>query len=120
MAAAGEEQGGDNCAARRYIGQLEDQLQKLGMTTTRRSSSPVRRSAEKWRAGPGFFHSVASTNDLRVPMIVHWPETIPAGAVSVSNGRGGFSAEGGIGFAKTPDGRQWNFGPAEIAGPAKQ
>jgi arylsulfatase A-like enzyme len=90
-----------------YIGQLEDQLQKLGMTNNAAvffTSATVPR--KNGAPDPGFFHSVASTNDLRVPMIVHWPETIPAGAVS------GFkwSAEDflptavEIGFAKTPDG----------------
>jgi arylsulfatase A-like enzyme len=31
---------------------------------------------------PQFFRSVHSTNDLRAPMIVHWPGKIPAGQVS--------------------------------------
>jgi arylsulfatase A-like enzyme len=31
---------------------------------------------------PDFFHGIVSTNDLRVPMIVRWPDQIPAGKVS--------------------------------------
>jgi arylsulfatase A-like enzyme len=33
-------------------------------------------------ADPMFFHSMLATNDLRAPMIVHWPGKIPAGRVS--------------------------------------
>jgi arylsulfatase A-like enzyme len=66
-----------------YIGQLAEQLQKLGMTNNvavffTSATVPNKTAAVE----PNFFHSTASTNDERVPMIVHWPGTIPAGAVS--------------------------------------
>jgi arylsulfatase A-like enzyme len=66
-----------------YIGQLAEQLQKLGLTNNVAvffTSATVPKKSDA--VAPGFFHSVASTNDLRVPMIAHWPETIPAGAVN--------------------------------------
>jgi arylsulfatase A-like enzyme len=31
---------------------------------------------------PDFFHGIVSTNDLRVPMIVRWPDQISGGRVS--------------------------------------
>jgi arylsulfatase A-like enzyme len=70
-----------------YIGQLLEQLQKLGMTNnaviffTSDATSPKKAGG----VDPDFFHSNISTNDLRVPMIVHWPGTIPAGQVSGFN-----------------------------------
>jgi arylsulfatase A-like enzyme len=66
-----------------YIGQLTEQLQKLGMTNNAAvffTSATVPQKTDA--VAPGFFHSVTSTNDLRVPMIARWPGTIPAGAVS--------------------------------------
>jgi arylsulfatase A-like enzyme len=66
-----------------YIGELREQLQKLGLTNNTviffTSDTVPKKSAE---VDPDFFHSNISTNDLRVPMIVHWPEKIPAGQVS--------------------------------------
>jgi arylsulfatase A-like enzyme len=66
-----------------YVGQLSEQLDKLGMTNNVvilfSSASAPKKSPE---IDPNFFHSNISTNDFRVPMIVHWLETIPAGQVS--------------------------------------
>jgi len=66
-----------------YVGQLLDQLQKLGMTNNvavfLTSDTTPKKSAE---VDPDFFHSNISTNDLRVPMMVRWPGKIPAGRVS--------------------------------------
>ncbi|HEY1718080.1 MAG TPA: sulfatase-like hydrolase/transferase [Verrucomicrobiae bacterium] len=66
-----------------YVGQLQEQLQKIGMTNNVviffSSASTPKKTAE---IDPDFFHSNISTNDLRAPMIVHWPGTIPAGQTS--------------------------------------
>jgi arylsulfatase A-like enzyme len=66
-----------------YIGELQQQLQKLGLINNLAifftSDTTPKKSAE---IDPDFFHSNISTNDLRVPMIVHWPGKIPAGVVS--------------------------------------
>jgi arylsulfatase A len=66
-----------------YIGQLQEQLQKIGMTNNVviffSSASVPKKTA---LIDPDFFHSNISTNDFRVPMIAHWPEKIPAGQVS--------------------------------------
>jgi arylsulfatase A-like enzyme len=43
------------------------------------SGSVPKKTAE---IDPDFFHSNISTNDLRVPMIVHWTGTIPVEQVS--------------------------------------
>jgi len=76
-----------------YIGQLSEQLQKLGLTNNVAvffTSATVPQKSD--------------TADLRGPMIVHWPGTIPAGVVSGYN----WSAEdflptaAEIGFAKPP------------------
>ena len=80
-----------------YIGQLAEQLQKLGLTNNVAVffTSPT---------VPDFGNGAKPNADLRVPMIVHWPGTIPAGAVSGYN----WSAENflptaaEIGFAKPP------------------
>jgi arylsulfatase A-like enzyme len=66
-----------------YIGELLEQLQKLGLTNNMAIFFTSDTVPEK-TAGvdPDFFHSNISTNDLRVPMIVHWPGKIPAGQVS--------------------------------------
>ena len=66
-----------------YVGQLQEQLQKSGMTNNiaiffSSASVPKKTAA----VDPDFFHSNISTNDFRVPMIVHWPGNIPAGQVS--------------------------------------
>lgn len=66
-----------------YIGQLTEQLQKLGKTNNTAvffTSSTV--PPKKAAANPDFFHGIVSTNDLRVPMLVRWPDQIPAGKVS--------------------------------------
>jgi arylsulfatase A-like enzyme len=90
-----------------YIAQLTDQLQKLGMTNNAAiffTSATVPQKTDA--ASPDFFHSISSTNDARVPMIVHWPGTVPAGAVSDFK----WSAEdflptaAEIGYAKPPAG----------------
>jgi arylsulfatase A-like enzyme len=66
-----------------YVGQLQEQLQKIGMTNNAviffSGETPPKKSGG---IDPEFFHSNISTNDLRVPMIVHWPGNIPAGRVS--------------------------------------
>jgi arylsulfatase A-like enzyme len=66
-----------------YIGELKEQLQKIGMTNNVAiffsGTVPPKKTAE---IDPEFFHSNISTNDLRVPMIVNWPSKIPAGQVS--------------------------------------
>jgi arylsulfatase A-like enzyme len=66
-----------------YVGQLQEQLQKIGMTNNVviffGGAGVPKKIAE---IDPDFFHSNISTNDFRVPMIVHWSGTIPAGRVS--------------------------------------
>ena len=66
-----------------YVGQVQEQLQNIGLTNRAvifiaGTVPPVKTS----ETDPVFFHSNISTNDLRVPMIVHWPESVPAGRVS--------------------------------------
>jgi arylsulfatase A-like enzyme len=66
-----------------YVGQLQEQLQKIGMTNNvviffSSASVPKKTSLND----PDFFHSNISTDDFRVPMIVHWPRKIPAGKTS--------------------------------------
>jgi arylsulfatase A-like enzyme len=66
-----------------YIGQLQEQLQKLGITNNTAiffTSATVPKKTDA--VDPDFFHSITSTNDLRVPMIVKWPEQISAGTAS--------------------------------------
>jgi arylsulfatase A-like enzyme len=66
-----------------YIGQLQEQLQKIGMTNNVviffASASVPKKSAE---IDPDFFHSNVSSNDFRVPMIVRWSGRIPAGQIN--------------------------------------
>ena len=66
-----------------YIGQLQEQLQKSGMTNNAvlffSSASVPKKTA---LIDPDFFHSSISTDDLRVPMIAHWPGNILAGQAS--------------------------------------
>jgi len=90
-----------------YIAQLREQLQKLGMTNNTAvfftsATVPPTNGAVK----PEFFHSTGSSDDLRVPMIVRWPDQIPASAVSgykwSANDFLPTAAE--IGFTKPPDG----------------
>jgi arylsulfatase A-like enzyme len=66
-----------------YVGELTEQLLKVGMTNNAViffTSGTVAQKANG--VDPEFFHSNISTNDLRVPMIMHWPGRIPAGQVS--------------------------------------
>jgi arylsulfatase A-like enzyme len=66
-----------------YIGQLQEQLEKIGMTNNVAiffSSGSIPEKTPE--IDPDFFHSNISTNDFRVPMIAHWTGTIPAGQVS--------------------------------------
>jgi arylsulfatase A-like enzyme len=66
-----------------YVGQLLEQLQKLGMTNNAVIFFTSATVAKKGGGvDPEFFHSNISTNDLRVPMIVNWPGRIPAGKIS--------------------------------------
>ena len=66
-----------------YIGQLREQLDKVGMTNNVAvfffSGSVPKKSAE---TDPNFFHSNISTNDFRTPMLICWPGGIPAGKIS--------------------------------------
>ena len=66
-----------------YIGQLRQQLQDLGLTNNvviffTSDTGPQKGGG----ADPNFFQSVVASNSLRVPMIVRWPDKIPAGQVS--------------------------------------
>ena len=66
-----------------YVGEIQEQLQKLNLTNNTAiffTSDTVPKKSDG--IDPLFFHSVTSTNDLRVPMIAVWPERIPAGQVS--------------------------------------
>jgi len=66
-----------------YVGQLQEQLQKIGMTNNVvifLSSGSLPEKTDE--IDPDFFHSNVSAGDLRVPMIAHWPGRIPAGQVS--------------------------------------
>ncbi|HTA95125.1 MAG TPA: sulfatase-like hydrolase/transferase [Verrucomicrobiae bacterium] len=65
-----------------YVGQLQEQLQKIGMTNNLAiffsSGSVPKKTA---LIDPDFFHSNISANDFRVPMIAciaHWPMKNPA------------------------------------------
>jgi arylsulfatase A-like enzyme len=63
-----------------YVGELQEQLQKKGMTNNVViffSSASVPKKTDL--IDPEFFHSNIATNDFRVPMIVRWPGKIPAG-----------------------------------------
>jgi arylsulfatase A-like enzyme len=66
-----------------YVGQLLEQLQKLGMTNDTAifftAATPPQRTGA---AATNFFNAMVASNDLRVPMIVYWPGHAPAGAVS--------------------------------------
>jgi arylsulfatase A-like enzyme len=65
------------------IAKLVEQLNARGMTNNVViffSSVTVPKKAGG--ADPQFFNSILATNDLRDPMIVHWPGKIPAGQVS--------------------------------------
>jgi arylsulfatase A-like enzyme len=90
-----------------YLAQLQEQLQKLGMTNNAvvlfTSATVPKKTAA---VDPGFFHSVVSTNDLRVPMIVHWPGQISAGLVSDFkwSARDFLPTAAEIGFTKPPAG----------------
>ena len=66
-----------------FISQLEEQLPKSGLTNDVvlffTSAAGPRTNGG---VDPNFFHSIAPSNPLRVPMIVRWTGTLPAGAVS--------------------------------------
>jgi arylsulfatase A-like enzyme len=89
-----------------YAGQLQEQLQKIGMTNNAAiffTSDSIAKKAGG--VDPQFFHSNVSTNDFRVPLIVRWPGRIPAGQV---NGEQCSAADllptaAQIGFAKAPE-----------------
>jgi len=88
-----------------YIGQLTEQLQKLGMTNNTAiffTSATVPQKSDA--VNPNYFHSIVSTNDLRVPMIIRWPDQIPAGTVSNFkwSARDFLATAAEIGFAKPP------------------
>ena len=90
-----------------YIGQLQQQLQQLGMTNNAAvffTSATVPQKTDA--VNPNFFHSIVFTNDLRVPMIVHWPDQIPAGTVSGFkwSARDFLLTAAEIGYAKPPEG----------------
>jgi arylsulfatase A-like enzyme len=66
-----------------YIGQLREQLQKLGLTNDTAiffTSATPPKPADA--AVSSLFHGMVASNDLRVPMIVCWPGHVPAGIVS--------------------------------------
>jgi arylsulfatase A-like enzyme len=66
-----------------YVGQLAEQLQKSSMTNNVVIFfSSLGLPKNSGGTDPQFFHSLLSTNDLRAPMIVHWPGKISAGQVS--------------------------------------
>jgi len=66
-----------------YVGQLREQLQEIGLTNDVviffTSDTGSRKSGG---VDPNFFHSMISSNSLRVPFIVCWPGKIPPGKVS--------------------------------------
>jgi arylsulfatase A-like enzyme len=66
-----------------YVGQLQDKLQKLGLTNNvaiffTSDTGPKKASG----IDPKFFNSPGPSGGACVPMIVRWPERIPAGRVS--------------------------------------
>ena len=69
-----------------YVGQLQEQLQKIGMTNNVViffSSASVSKKTDL--IDPDFFHSNIPTNDFRVPMIARitrWPMKSPTAQVS--------------------------------------
>ncbi len=66
-----------------YIGQLREQLGKLGITNNTAIFFTSDTISKKGNGiDPEYFHSNVSTNDFRVPMIVRWPDGMPAGRVS--------------------------------------
>jgi len=90
-----------------YVGQLTEQLQKLGMTNNTAIFFTSATTPKKTDAvSPVFLHSITSTNDLRVPMIAHWPGTIPSGTVGSFNwsARDFLATAADIAFTKPADG----------------
>jgi arylsulfatase A-like enzyme len=66
-----------------YIGEVREQLFKLGMTNNVAIFFTSDTIAQKsGGVDPKFFQSNIATNDLRVPMIACWPGKIPAGQTS--------------------------------------
>jgi len=87
------------------LGKLMEQLGKIGMTNNvALFFSSVTTAKRAGGVGPEFFHSNISTNDLRLPMIVHWPGKIPAGQVSGYkwSPRDFLPTAAQIGFANSP------------------
>jgi arylsulfatase A-like enzyme len=87
------------------IGRLLDQLKTIGMTNNVAiffSSVSVPQKAGGF--DPEFFQSNVSSNDLRVPMIVRWPDKINAGQVSNFkwSARDFLPTAAEIAFAKSP------------------
>ena len=90
-----------------YLAQLQEQLNKLGLSNNvavffTSASVPQKTAA----VDPNFFHSLVSSNDLHVPMIVRWPDQIPAGAVSGFkwSAKDFLPTAAEIGFTKPPEG----------------
>jgi arylsulfatase A-like enzyme len=88
-----------------YVGQLLQQLNKIGQATNTVIFFTSDTAPQK--AGgidPKFFGEDASTNDLYVPMIVHWPGRITAGRVSdlESSACDFLPTAAGIGLVKPP------------------
>ena len=90
-----------------YLAQLQEQLNKLGLSNNvavffTSASVPQITAA----VDPNFFHSLVSSNDLHVPMIVRWPDQIPAGAVSSFkwSAKDFLPTAAEIGFTKPPEG----------------
>ena len=66
-----------------YIGQLQEQLGKLGITNNTAIFFTSDTISKKGNGvDPEYFHSNVSTNDFRVPMIVRWQDRVTAGRVS--------------------------------------
>ena len=88
-----------------YVGQLAEQLQKLALTNNVAVFFTSATFPQKTdTVDQGLSNGIRSPKDLRVPMVVHWPGTIPVGVVSGFN----WSAEdflptaAEIGFVKPP------------------
>ncbi len=106
-----------------YIAQLQQQLQQLGMTNNTAIFFTGATIPKKIDAvAPDFFHSMASSGGLRVPMIVHWPDQIPAGEVSGFkwSARDFLPTAAGIAFTKPPKGIDGASVLPVLAGQAKK
>ena len=90
-----------------YLAQLQEQLTKLGLSNNVAVFFTSATIPQKTAAvDPNFFHSLVSSNDLRMPMIVRWPDQIPAGTVSGFkwSAKDFLPTAAGIAFTKTPEG----------------